>query len=47
MNLKERDINCIPGSLWLKNQDEGLRYELLHKKPLVPFNNCTKDQLSL
>ena len=33
--LKERDIKCIPGSLWLKNQEESLRYGLLHKNPLL------------
>jgi hypothetical protein len=46
--LKERDINCIPGSLWLKNQDEGLRYELLHKNPLLCHSIIVqKDQLEL
>ncbi|TYQ18417.1 UNVERIFIED_CONTAM: chromosome segregation ATPase [Acetivibrio alkalicellulosi] len=33
--LNEKDIRCIPGSLWLKNQEDHLRGELLHQNPLL------------
>lgn len=33
--LKDHDIRCIPGSLWLKNQREDLREALLHQNPLL------------
>ncbi|MFZ5987937.1 MAG: chromosome partitioning protein ParA [Bacillota bacterium] len=33
--LKDSGVRCIPGSLWIKNQREDLREELLHRNPLL------------
>lgn len=36
--LKESGINCMPGALWIKSQDENRREELLYINPILPYS---------